>query len=137
MGVGSKKRRKDIERAEQGVRLMDYFFDDTFAPVYNFRFGKEEVKTILTQFAVNYDVNDDNSQWFAKVKQVAAQAGFAAEMSEYKANPAAFKGSVADAAEVLRVAVTGSANSPDFCTIMKILGRERTLARINAAVDTL
>ena len=51
MGVGGKKRRKDIERAEQGVRMIDYFFDDTFAPEYNYRFGKETVNVVLENFA--------------------------------------------------------------------------------------
>ena len=43
MGAGQKKRRKDIERAGQGVRLFDYFFDDTFAPEYSFRFDNDTV----------------------------------------------------------------------------------------------
>lgn len=137
MGVGSKKRRKDIERAQQGVRLMDYFFDDTFAPAYSFRFDGETVKQVIGAFAAQYDVNDDNSAWFAKVKAVAAGAGFAAEMSEYKTNPSAYKGSVSDVAEILRIAITGSSNSPDLCTIMKILGTERTLNRLNTAAGSL
>ncbi|MCD8373147.1 MAG: glutamate--tRNA ligase [Clostridia bacterium] len=137
MGVGSKKRRKDIERAGQGVRLMDYFFDDTFAPGYSFRFEKDVVKRILNGFAEVYDENDDNSAWFNKVKAVAADAGFAAETSEYKANPSAYKGSVADAAEILRIAVTGSSNSPDLCSIMKILGQERSLKRLSDAGKSL
>lgn len=133
MGTGGKKRRKDIERAEQGVRLMDYFFDDTFVPVYSFRYDGETVNSVLNGFAEVYDPADDNSVWFAKLKEVAASAGFAAETSEYKLNPAAYKGSVSDAAEILRIAVTGSPNSPDLCTIMGILGKERTLARFKAA----
>ncbi len=134
MGTGGKKRRKDIERAEQGVRLMDYFFDDTFSPEYSFRCGKEEANAVLQGFYDVYDPADDNSVWFEKLKAVAASAGFAAENSEYKAHPEAYKGSVSDAAEVLRIAVTGSPNSPDLCTIMGILGKERSLARLKAAI---
>lgn len=134
MGVGGKKRRKDIERAEQGVRLMDYFFDDTFKPEYVFRFDDNTVNTVLKKFAENYDPADDNSAWFAKVKAIAPEVGFAAEMSEYKKNPEAYRGSVSDVAEILRIAITGSANSPDLCTIMGILGKERSLARLNAAL---
>lgn len=133
-GIGGKKRRKDIVRAETGVRLFDYFFDDTFKPEYSFRYGKEDVNAVLNAFVSVYDENDDNSAWFAKVKSVAASVGFAAEMSEYKQNPEAYKGSVADVAEILRIAVTGMANSPDLCTVMHILGKGRTLARINAAL---
>ena len=133
MGAGQKKRRKDIERAGQGVRLMDYFFDDTFAPAYSFRFDNDTVNAMLSAFAATYSEDDDNSAWFAKVKAAAAAAGFASENAEYKANPSAYKGNVSDAAEIVRIAITGSPNSPDLCTVMKILGRERSLARISDA----
>ena len=132
MGVGGKKRRKDIERAEQGVRLIDYFFDDTFKPEYSYRFDKNTVNTVLDEFIKTYDPADDNSAWFAKVKAIAPKVGFASEMSEYKANPEAFKGNVSDVAEILRIAVTGMPNSPDLCTIMRILGKDRSLARLKA-----
>ncbi len=133
MGVGGKKRRKDIERAEQGVRLIDYFFDDSFAPEYSYRFDKQTVNCVLENFAKKYDPADDNSAWFAKVKEIAPLVGFAAETSEYKAHPENYKGSVSDVAEILRIAITGMPNSPDLCTIMGILGKDRSLARLNAA----
>ncbi len=131
-GIGGKKRRKDIVRAESGVRMIDYFFDDTFAPDYCYRFDKATVNSVIDGFAAVYSEADDNSAWFAKVKQIAADNGFAAEMSDYKANPENYKGSVADVAEILRIAVTGMPNSPDLCTVMGILGASRTLARLNA-----
>lgn len=133
MGVGGKKRRKDIERAEQGVRLMDYFFDDTFTPDYAYRFDKQTVNSVLEEFSKIYDDKDENPEWFAKVKTVAAAVGFAAETSDYKANPQNYKGNVSDAAEILRIAITGLPNSPDLCTIMRLLGKARTLERLAAA----
>ena len=132
-GIGGKKRRKDIVRAESAVRMLDYFFDDTFRPEYSYRFDAQTVNGILDSFAEVYDESDDNQTWFAKVKEVAANHGFAAEMSAYKANPENFRGSVSDVAEILRIAVTGMSNSPDLCTIMGILGKERTVARLKAA----
>lgn len=133
MGVGGKKRRKDIQTAEQGVRLIDYFFDDTFKPEYSFRFDDKTVNCVLDSFANVYDPDDDNQAWFAKVKAIAPEVGFASETSEYKQNPEKYKGSISDAAEILRIAITGMPNSPDLCTIMGILGKERSLARLNAA----
>ena len=132
-GIGGKKRRKDIVRAESAVRMLDYFFDDMFRPEYSYRFDAQTVNGILDSFAEVYDESDDNQTWFAKVKEVAANHGFAAEMSAYKANPENFRGSVSDVAEILRIAVTGMSNSPDLCTIMGILGKERTVARLKAA----
>ena len=134
MGTGGKKRRKDIERAEQGVRLIDYFFDDTFSPEYVFRFDDRTVNTVLKEFAAVYNPDDDNSVWFAKVKKIASKVGFASEMGEYKKDPEAYKGNVSDVAEILRIAIAGSPNSPDLCTIMGILGKERSLARLAAAL---
>ncbi len=132
MGTGGKKRRKDIERAEQGVRLIEYFFDDLCSHYDKFRFDDKTVTAVLEGFAKVYDTADDNSAWFAKLKAVASNAGFAAEMSEWKAHPENYKGSVSDAAEILRIAITGKANSPDLCTIMGILGKERCLKRLNS-----
>lgn len=133
-GIGGKKRRKDIVRAETGVGMLGYFFDDTFAPEYSYCFDAPTVNAVLNGFAAVYDESDDNQTWFAKVKGVAADCGFASEMSDYKANPQNYKGSVADVAEILRIAVTGMPNSPDLCTVMGIIGRERTLARLSAGL---
>ena len=45
-------------------------------------------------------------------------------MKAYKANPENFKGNVSDVAEVVRIAVTGRANTPDLWTIVHIMGEE-------------
>ncbi|MBE5745412.1 MAG: glutamate--tRNA ligase [Clostridiales bacterium] len=137
MGVGSKKRRKDFICAKQAVEMIAYFFDNSFAPVYEYRFDKATVNSVLQGFAAIYDEADDNSAWFDKVKKVAGDNGFATDMKEYKANPDAFPGNVSDVAEMLRIATTGLSNTPDLWTIMQILGKERTLARLSAAMINL
>ncbi len=134
MGTSSKKRRKDIETALQFTQLTSYFFDDTYNPELHYAFPDEAVNTVIRTFAGLYDINDDNSAWFAKVKVAAKAAGFASEASEYKASPESFIGSVSDAAGILRTAITGSPNSPDLCTIMKILGTERSQTRLRAGL---
>ena len=52
----------------------------------------------------------------------------------YKAEPEKFGGSVSDIAEILRIAVTGKPNSPDLCSIMKILGGARSVGRMKNSV---
>lgn len=132
MGIGSKKRRKDFACAVQAVSSMAYFFDETFAPCDEYRFDKETVKSVIRSFSETYDIADDCSAWFDKVKAVAEKNGFCADMKAYKANPENYKGSVSDVAEILRIAVTGHANTPDLWTIMQILGKERVLKRLAA-----
>ena len=137
MGVGGKKRRKDFICAKQAVESIAYFFDQSFAPHYEYRFDNETVKKILKAFAEIYDEKDDNSAWFEKLKTVAGQYGFATDMKAYKADPTAFAGNVSDVAEMLRIGTTGLANTPDLWTIMQILGKERTLKRLQQAIENL
>ncbi len=137
MGVGGKKRRKDFICAKQAVESIAYFFDESFAPTYEYRFDNETVKKVISAFAEIYDEKDDNSAWFEKLKTVAGQYGFATDMKAYKADPTAFVGNVSDVAEMLRIATTGLANTPDLWTIMQILGKDRTLARLQQAIENL
>ena len=137
MGIGGKKRRKDFVCAKQAVEMISYFFDNTFVPEYAYRFETATVKKVLEGFKSIYDQADDNSAWFEKVKTVAGENGFATDMKAYKADPEAYAGNVSDVAEMLRIATTGLANTPDLWTIMQILGNERTLARLEKAIQQL
>jgi glutamyl-tRNA synthetase len=53
-------------------------------------------------------------------------------MKEYKAEPDKYKGNVADISTVIRVAVTSKANTPDLYEILKVLGKERIMKRVNS-----
>lgn len=132
MGTGSKKRRKDFKTASQAMGVISYFFSRPEAHE-SYRVPPEDKRALLDSYLSSYDHGDDAQVWFAKLKEVAATNGFAAEMKAYKADPSAYKGSVADVAEVLRIAVTGHANTPDLWTILHILGEEEAAARIKAA----
>ena len=68
---------------------------------------------------------------------MAGENGFATDMKAYKADPTAFPGNVSDVAEMLRIATTGLANTPDLWTIMQILGKDRTLARLDKAISAI
>ena len=58
-------------------------------------------------------------------------------MKAYKQDPSAYPGNVSDVAEMLRIATTGLSNTPDLWTIMRILGAERTAARLASAMEAL
>ncbi|MCI8500190.1 MAG: glutamate--tRNA ligase [Clostridia bacterium] len=134
MGTAGKKRRKDFATAKQAVGLLSYFFEN---PVSReaYRVAEAGKTAILRAFLQTYCAADDAQTWFGKVKAVAEQEGFASDMKEYKARPEDFKGSVSDVAEVLRIAVTGKANTPDLWTIMQILGEKETVKRISEQIS--
>ena len=133
------KPRKDIAKWEEMPEYLSYFFDSTFAPSYEMpeKLAKKDVKAILSAYAVVYDENDTKDEWFARMKTVCPALGFSPEVKEYKKNPDAYKGHVGDVSSVVRIAVTGRSNTPDLCTIMQLLGKERVLARLNACAEAL
>ena len=53
-------------------------------------------------------------EWFDQIRTLAGELGFALRQKDYKKNPDAYPGSIADAAAVIRVLLTGSRQSPDL-----------------------
>ena len=93
---------------------------------------KDTIKEILNTYMDKYyDVNDDKDTWFNKVKTMCDELGYASNIKDYKKNPENYKGNVADISTVIRVAVTTKSNTPDLYEILKLLGKEEILRRIN------
>lgn len=132
IGRGGKKPRKDFGTWGECKGYMGFFFDEIFAVSDTLadNADKNDVKKILSAFADSFDINDDQNTWFEKIKSIGAELGYTPDMKAYKADPAAFKGSVADVSSYLRLAVTGRLSSPDMYEVMQILGKERVVTRI-------
>ena len=96
-----------------------------------------DAKTFLTKYKNVYNESDDRQQWFDRIKAIAPEIGFAAETKQYKAEPDKYKGHAGDLSTVLRIAVTGRRNTPDLCSIMQVLGRDRCISRIDSAINTI
>ena len=95
--------------------------------------SQETIQQILTDYAEIYDPADDSNAWFEKLKEMCPRYGFTADMKAYRKTPEAFKGNVGDLSMVLRVAVCGRSQAPDLHTVMKLLGKETVLSRLEKA----
>ena len=138
IGRGGKKPRKDLATWKDAKDYMGFFYDEYLtAPVFDEKFDKATVAEALNRFLEKFDIGDDANTWFNKVKEITEDMGFTTDMKAYKADPTAFKGTVADVSTFIRQAVTGKTNSPDLYTVMQILGYDRTVARIKAVLETL
>ena len=65
-----------------------------------------------------------------EMKDLAEKLGYAREVKEYKANPENYKGHVGDISTVIRITLTGRANTPDLYEIMQVLGEKEVLERL-------
>ena len=138
IGRGGKKPRKDLAVWKEAKAYMGFFYDAYMEqPVFDPKLDKETVADILNRFLESFDYADDSNTWFEKVKALTEAIGFTTDMKAYKADPTAFKGTVADVSAVIRMAVTGKTNSPDLYTVMQILGYARTAQRIRDAIAAL
>ena len=138
IGRGGKKPRKDLAVWKDAKEYMGFFYDEYLEkPDFGTAFDKAVIVDVLNRFLASFDIADDSNTWFEKVKTITNEIGFTTDMKAYKADPSAFPGTVADVSTFIRLAVTGKTNSPDLYTVMQILGTDRTISRIQAAIAQL
>jgi glutamyl-tRNA synthetase len=135
----SPKPRKDIAKWSEVKEYFSYMFDEYYEPCFELpeNISKEDAKAILEKYLTVFDCADDKEAWFSKIKDMCEPLGFTPNVKEYKKNPDAFKGHVGDVSTVIRLAVTSRRNTPDLCSIMNLLGKDRVNNRINAVIESL
>ena len=129
-----KKPRKDIGCYSDVKKEIWYMYDELFNNLeYDFQKinDLDEIRNILNLYISKYyDENNDKDTWFNKIKLLCDELGYCSDMKEYKNNPDQYKGNVADISTVIRVALTTRSMTPDLYEIMKILGKNRIVNRI-------
>ncbi len=137
IGRGGKKPRKDFACWSEVKDFVSYMYDELFEQKdeYPAHVSVSDKKALLEEYAALYAPEDDNNVWFEKVKNLSEAHGYTGDMKAYKATPEAFKGSVADVSNVIRVAITGRTNSPDLCSLMALLGKDRVTERLKKAAN--
>lgn len=125
--------RKDIAKYSDVKEEFSYAIDSLFEKE---NYSKNESEKVYdTDLILDYvnkylELDTTNEEWFNKVKEFATNNGYAANPKDYKNNPENFKGHVGDICEAIRVMITGRLKSPDLFSIMKILGKDRIIKRI-------
>ena len=136
VGRDSNKPRKDLIYCELIFEFISYFFDDYFKIVDNYpeNIDDSDAKKILKEYLETYDHSDDQTQWFAKITEIATANGYAAKPKDYKKNPEMYKGHVGDVSTVIRIALIGRSISPDIWEIQQIMGEAKVMERINRLI---
>jgi len=133
---GGDTSRKDIETWADVSKEVSYFFDDHFAlqadearAMLSY-LTADELAAMMGQYLEMYDPADDREAWFGKLRTLADQNGFALRPKDYKKNPDAYRGVVADVAKIFRVLLTGNERSPDLYSVMQVMGEDKVRRRI-------
>lgn len=139
IGRGGKKPRKDIALWTDVKPYMDFMFDELFAPDYTMpeRVTAEDAKNIITAYKEQFAENDTPEDFFEKMKNIADMYGYASDTKAYKENPENYKGPVGDVSMVIRIAVAGRQNAPDLQSVMRILGKDKVMKRLEKCIAAL
>lgn len=139
IGRDGKKPRKDLVYASQMFDFISYFFDECFTEYESLpeNVSNEMAIKLLEEYKATFSMEDNNSQWFDKVREISEKYNFAVKMKEYKQTPENFEGSIADVSTVIRLAITGLVNSPDIYSIGMIMGEDRVNKRIDKYISYL
>ena len=125
--------RKDISKYSEVKEEFSYAIDSLFEKENYSKYDgdKKYDVELVKDYVNNYlslDVN--NEEWFNGVREFAIKNGYASSPKEYKNDPDNYKGHVGDICEAIRVMITGRTKSPDLFSIMKILGKDKILNRV-------
>ena len=123
-----KKPRKDIAYYSDAKNEMWYMFDELFEA----KWEEKDVNTeLLKDYIINvYTENDTQQEWFEKIAEFGKKYNYVTT-KEYKANPEAYNGHIGMICEMLRYVVSTKHQTPNLYEILKLLGKERILNRIN------
>ena len=126
--------RKDISKYSDVKEEFSYAIDSMFEKENYSKYDGDKVYDLdlVLDYVNNYlDLDVDNETWFNNIKEFSIKNGYAGSPKEYKKEPDKYKGSVSDVCEALRVILTGRLKSPDLFSIMKVLGKDKILKRID------
>ncbi len=135
---GVRNVRKDISKWSDVKEEIRYFFDDQFSlnrEAFESQLSdnlRKDWPEMVRLFAEGYNPEESKDEWFGRMLEIAAGLGYARNGKEYKAAPENFRGDISDVVKVFRVLITGKTQSPDLYSIMRVMGPERVLKRVNA-----
>ena len=135
--------RKDYEKCADILEKVKFFYEPYFSNMvseglpYNENIDKKVIVDVLKDFAetLNYSVSEQD--WFNNLKLLAVRHNFAESNKVYKANKEQYLGSVNDIAEMVRISLTTSKQSPNIYYVLNILGDQEINRRINISIDIL
>lgn len=132
VGKGGSKPRKDLVNWKQACEFLSFYFDETFRQEDAFPEQVDEPtrKEFFRRYLASNDFGASQEEWFANVKALTADMGFAVRPRDYKKHPEQYRGSIVHTTTLLRIALTGRANAPDIWEVSRVLGEDCVRARI-------
>ncbi|WUJ74846.1 glutamate--tRNA ligase family protein [Kribbella soli] len=139
---GVENPRKDLRKWSDFRSAYGFFFTELFIPVDGptderlvpLGVASDVTTAFAADLVAGYEHRDDPQEWFDQIRSLAAKHGFAPNAKEYKKDPDAYAGSIREASQLVRVAITGATRSPDLHATAQAIGAPEVLRRLQALI---
>jgi glutamyl-tRNA synthetase len=136
------KPRKDYEKYSDILPIINFFYDDYYFEltkdlIFNERFDKAFLIEILSEYRDHLNLDLDQENWFNEMRELALARNFAKRAKQYLNEPDKYVGHIGEYAEIIRVATCAKTSTPNFYDVLKIIGKERVIERINHTISLL
>ena len=140
---GGDNPRKDLAKWDEFETYYGVFFDQLFeryvpegyADIPDLK--KEDLLDLLAYLidTTAQTFNEDKDAWLQRMRDYAAENGYAKRRKDYQKNPEDYKGWFGDIMMAFRVALTGKTQTPDLYEMVRTMGEGRVLSRFTSARD--
>lgn len=137
--------RKDYMKFSDVLEKNAFFYNDKYEIMFdsnplpfNSNLDKKVIYDVLEEFmnSLNFDEVDEQT-WFASLKALGAKHKFAENNKTFKQNRDLYIGHVGDVAEMVRIALTTSKQSPNLYYVLRVLKKDEVVRRIKKALELL
>lgn len=125
-----KRPRKDMSSYSDYKKYFWYMYDELFDLINLEKKSFYDINMLTEYVNLYYDDTDEKDVWFDKIKILSEKYGFAKEVKLYRENPSIYKGHIGDVCELIRVMATSSYETPDLYELLKIIGKDSLLVRL-------
>ncbi len=136
------KPRKDYEKFSDVLPIINFMYDKYFDQLskeiqFNPRFDKRLLIELLEEYRDSFTLDVDQETWFNQMKEIAISRNFAKRAKDYQKAPESFIGHIGEYAEIIRIATCAKTSTPNFYDVLRILGRDKIVARITHTIALL
>jgi len=134
--------RKDYEKYSDIKDLILFFFSDYYDKMVKDlqlpeNISKEVIIKVLQEYSKIVDLEKTEDEWFMDMKNLALSMNFAKNNKLVKKNPGVYNGSVADFANIIRLAETLRSSSPNLYIVLKIIQKTEVVRRLENLANSL
>jgi glutamyl-tRNA synthetase len=136
------KPRKDYEKFSDVLPIINFMYDKYFYQLskeiqFNPRFDKKLLVELLEEYRDSFTLDVDQETWFNQMKEIAITRNFAKRAKDYQKAPESFIGHIGEYAEIIRIATCAKTSTPNFYDVLRILGKDKIVTRINHTIALL